>query len=253
MVDKRIEIYAKFLECREAVSPVPELAAYDWLTLKKSLDFGWLAYVEFINEHHLELANSINELRNYLVSLRGWNEAIKILNEQERLDCVLENVVPLATLALLLPYVIRSRFLYSVAHLSHQANQLKRDDWKDDLPLDSEIYMRDADLHAGHWKSYGKLKQKLQKVANREFSDNTHDFRNSFNHRYSPRIEFGLSGLVKRRVDETGNVSYELGQTEPLKLELIIDLLQGQLSACHGAFTAYQKLVNEQSAMINNS
>ena len=90
------------------------------------------------------------------------------------------------------PYVIRSRFIFAAAHLSHQANQSKAvGGWKDDLPLDGEINFSEADATGAPWRAWSKLKPKLERIGNRTYQARTANFRNLYNHRFSPRIVFG--------------------------------------------------------------
>jgi len=150
-----------------------------------------------------------------------------------------------------MPYIIRSRFIYSIAHLSHQANQINLDNWQDDLPLDGEIYFEQADEYGKSWKKYSKLKLSLEKIANKKYNKLMHDFRNSYNHRYSPRIELGITGLVTRIVNENGKVSYGFGHIDPILLKDAIPLLEEQHLICLKAYQKYQDVVNEQTREIN--
>ncbi len=229
-------------------------AEYDWYKLNENLPIEWFAYDQFLSEHARELANTINDLRRYIVSLSAWKEVLENTSgEQEKYNVVTEYVSPIATLALNMPYIIRSRFIYSVAHLSHQANKIKQDSWIDDFPIDSEIYFEQADKYAKPWKRYTKFKQALEKIANKKYNESTHDFRNKYHHRYSPHIEYGLTGFVTRNVSTEGGVSYGFGETEPLKLKDIIPVLENQYSQCMSAFKKYQDIVNDQILGINQT
>jgi hypothetical protein len=179
----------------------------------------------------------------------AWEKVLAGLDQDEKYDVVIEFVSPLATLALNMPYVIRSRFIYSVAHLSHQANRTKKDEWIDDLPVDSKIYFEAANNFGKLWKKYSKLKVALEKIANKAYGESTHDFRNKYNHRYSPRIEIGLTGLVTRIVNSTGSVTYGFGQIDPLLLKDVNPLLLDQYSLCLAAHKNYQALINDSSVV----
>ena len=62
------------------------------------------------------------------------------MDDNEKMAVTHEFIDVLATNAVNLPYVIKSRFAFATAHLCHQAN-MTRDfaSWQDDLPLDVEI------------------------------------------------------------------------------------------------------------------
>jgi hypothetical protein len=242
--------YTSFREERNKLGDFAPHAPYHWWNLPDTLPIGWFAYAQFLEEHAQELSNSINELRRLLASLMAWEKLLPRLEEKVLLKTIIEHVSPTSTLALLMPSVIRARFIYSIAHLSHQANMLMIDDWTDDLPIDTEIHFNQADQYGRQWSSYSPLKAALERIANREYSASTYDFRNSFSHRYSPRIEIGLTGLVSRNISKKGKVSYGFGETQPLKLSDIVPLLLQQHSNCITAYMHYQQLVNEQTSAI---
>jgi len=256
-MNKRLSVrkkaFQQYIVESERLGSVAPLAPYDRYALKNTLPAKWIAYSLFLKEHARELANTINEFGRHIASLLAWKKVLAGLDQEEKHHILIEFVSPLSTLALNIPYVIRSRFIYSVAHLSHQANQTKQKPWVDDLPIDSNIYFEAADKFGQPWKKYTKLKVALEKIANKEYGKATHDFRNKYNHRYSPEIEIGLTGLVTRTVNQDGRVSYGFGQTDPLMLKDIILLLEAQHSLCLNSYEKYQALVNEQVAEINNS
>lgn len=248
------EAYTKSVAIRRSVTAFGELAPYDWIKSPEQWPLEYMVYSQMLEEHSMELANSVNQLRGFIGKLSAWGDILADSGEDEiNRQIVKEFVDPLATVAINLPYVIRSRFIYSVAHLCHQANRVKLQDWKDNFPLDSEIYFEQADCHGQHWKSYGKLKLRLQRISNKKYVDETLDFRNKYNHRYSPRIEYGLTGLVVREVAQDGRVSYVFGQTEPLKVKHIVELLKDQHNECMKSFFEYQKLVRDQIGAVVGS
>ena len=205
-----------------------------------------MAYSQMLSEHARELANSINELYRFIDNLKVWEQLISDFDEDAKFELIIEMIDPFATLSLNLVYVIRSRFIFSVAHLCHQANIIKfRTEWKDDLPKDDEIYFEHADRVGSHWKDYKKLKVALEKIGNKKFTKATKNFRNKYNHRYSPKIELGHTEFVKRIV-RNRKFSYDMGGTEPLTLAVINPLLSEQYVLFLKAFECYKKLVLAQ-------
>jgi hypothetical protein len=132
------------------------------------------------------------------------------LDDEGKLNVATEFVDPLATIALNMPYVIRSRFIFAAAHLSHQAGRtIVSKGWKDDLALNDEIYFKQADAAGAPWKTYPKLKTKLERISDHAYQVKTKNFRNTYNHRFSPRIVVGQTNFVARYVDaKTTQVSY---------------------------------------------
>jgi hypothetical protein len=246
----------RYRQYRSALNTIPfkgKLMPYRWGALPRTLPFEWMAYAEMFKEFSQELANTINDLSRYTHQLAAWREVVSNLDVDAKLSVAVEFVDPLATLALNLPYVIRSRFIFASAHLSHQASRAKAPaEWKDDLALDHEIFFEQAQTAAAPWKSWSKLKTKLERISDRTYQAKTRDFRNTYNHRFSPRIVVGQTNMVTRRVDLAAKrVSYGFGGLEPLTLELVVELLEEQCERCYKAFEAFQKLVKEQEIVIS--
>ncbi|PDT76988.1 hypothetical protein CO675_10405 [Bradyrhizobium sp. C9] len=79
----------------------------------------------------------------------------------------------------------------------------------------------------------------------------THDFRNAYNHRFSPRIGHGITQVVSRSIDPTSKqVTYTYTMLDGIKLDPLTDLLTGQCERAYVAFAAFQDLVNDQIATI---
>lgn len=245
-----VDEFRRFLKIRDSLAPSGALAPYEWNS-KHRWYGAFLVYSEMLNEHARELANSLNEFGRHVRTLEAWaNRFSEIEDINLKFDLMLEFVEPVSIVAINLPYVIRSRFIYSTSHLCHQANKIRSDDWIDNFPLDKDVWFESADKSGATWKRYKKLKLSLEKIAGKDFGRMTSDFRNSYNHRYSARVEFGLSNIVNRLVDHNGKISYGIGQTEPLKLVIIVDQLKQQHSLAMAAFNCYQELIKEQIAEI---
>jgi hypothetical protein len=146
--------YKIHIQSRIDFSGWGRLAEYNWIE-KQSWDIDFFAYSQMLDEHSREIANSINELHNYISRLDSWSSRLNDMDcEQEKIDLVIEFVTPIATLAINMPYVIRSRFIYSIAHLCHQANKAKGGEWKDDISPNDEIIFQTADKYGSKWRKY---------------------------------------------------------------------------------------------------
>lgn len=246
------DLYEKYLAVLKATPFKGRAMPYDWGNLPNEMSFHWMAYAEMFREFSQELANSINDLTRFTHQLAAWRDVAGGVDEDGKFDIAHEFVDPLGTITLNLPYVIRSRFIFAAAHLSHQANMTKAmKGWKDDLPLDDEIYLEQAQTTGAPWKAWSKLKTKLERISDRKYQARTRNFRNTYNHRFSPRLVFGLTNSVTRHVDaKTGSVSYGFGGTPPLGLDLVVELLEAECQNCYRAFEAFQKLVREQEVAI---
>jgi len=246
-------IYEEFLEVRYWEKTPGKLAEYQWYKLPNSLPIELMAYAQMLSEHTQELSNSTNELYRYIVNLSSWEKVTKSLDKDFKYELLLEHVDPFATLSINLIYAIRSKFIFSITQLCHQANMVKfKRKWKDDLPNDEEIYFKHADIVGASWKEYKKLKWSIEKVGNKKFNEATKYFRNKYNHRYCPGIELGHTEFVKRRVED-GKVSYGMGYTKPLTLALLIPVLTEQYQLILSVYEYYKKLIYAQIKIIEKS
>lgn len=247
-----IETYRRYRRILKAIPFKGKYAAYGWGELPQTLYMAWLPYSQMFDEFSRELANALNGLANYTHQLAAWRDLLAPMDQQRQLDAAVDFIDPVATVALNLPYVIRSRFIFASAHLCHQANHAKQGAaWKDEFPLDGEVWFDVADKYGKPWKRYNTFKTRLEKVGAKDYQTATHDFRSAYNLRFSPRIVLGISNLVTRRVNKaTGSVSYGFGETPALTLPRVVELLEAQCDRAHRAFESFQQLVREHEAAI---
>lgn len=246
------ELYNDYVATFTASPRDGTFVTYDWGNLPSTLDVPWMAYSQMFDEFSREIANSINQLVNYTHRLKAWSVVMRPLNTEETLAVLSEFVEPLATVALNLPYVIKSRFVFASAHLGHQANRLlDGPDWKDDLPLDGEINFNIASARARRWRRFKRLKLRVEALAAQNYRDASSDFRNKYNHRISPRIVIGLTGMVTRATHPTtGATYYGFGETPPMAIDTIVSILNEQCSLCGAAFEAFKAFVAEHATGI---
>jgi hypothetical protein len=226
---------------------------YDWGALPRPLHVSWMAYSQMLDEFSRELANTLNTLTRYTHQLAAWRDLLAPMGEQQQLNTAVEFIDPMATVAVNLPYVIRSRFIFAAAHLCHQANRIKQESaWRDEFPLDDEVWFEAADKYGKGWKRYNNFKARLEKIGAKDYQHGTHNFRNAYNHRFSPQIVLGISRVVTRSVDNVnGSVSYAFGGTPALTLPRVVSLLEEQCQRCYRAFDAFQQLIREHEAGIS--
>lgn len=229
-----------------------EFMPYGWTELPSPTRPEWLAYSMMLEEFARELANTINDFTVKVRYLEAWAQTIGPLNIEQRSDACREFIDVLATGVINLPYIIKARFGFASAHLCHQANALKRGaDWVDDLPLDTEIYSHTADRYGKPWKSYKEFKEARDAINSRNFQEATRDFRSSYNHRFSPRIVYGLTQFVTRTADETtGKIVYEFGYHDALDLAATAAALRRERESMYLTFKSFQDLVREHESAI---
>ena len=252
--DQYISAYSQFRSGLRKIVSQAELMAYDWLSRPKRIPGVWMIYFEMVEEHSRELANIINLLLTNVEKLCVWGKVILAYGEEEQFYIVEEFVEPLCTTCLNLPYAVRSRFIFSVTHLSHQANMaILGNKWKDDLPKDDEIEFSTMDKFAAYWRSYKNLKLSMERLSDKKYQSEINDYRNKYHHRYPSHIEFGLSETVKRIVSNHGSVSYAIGYSKPLQIKDVTWILKRQHAAAAKCYTGYQNLVKEQVERLLNT
>lgn len=242
-----IELYERYLAADAATKFDGKYMPYEWSGLPKSLTNGWTPYSEMFQEFSREIANSLNQLTEYAHRLKVWSVLVSSMSDQEKLDAAHEFIDPLATVGLNLPYVIRSRFTFAVAHLCHQANRARDGrNWQDDFPLDSCVHLNTADKYGAGWLTYKPLKRRLERISDKTYQAKTRDFRNLYNHRFSPQAVIGITQIVERHVDtSTNHVAYTFKAVPPLTVPTIAELLRDQCDRSYAAFEAFQKLIKE--------
>lgn len=253
--------YLKVLREIEACTPLMPYMPYSWFkaptTVRLDAEFGLqqMVYRDLADEAARDLANGINHLIGLTERLTAWQKVIEGLDLREKNEILLEFVQDLASTALLSPYTLKARFYFAVAHLSHQANCVRLGErWSDDfeaLPEDWKINEEWACKLAKSWRSWKKLIRVLNKVDAGDFKSATDDFRSKHTHRFTPRVELGITQMMKRlRAQDRTKPRYGIGGSEPIKLETAMRALKSQclnLSKCYGEF---QNLVAEQSAAL---
>jgi hypothetical protein len=247
-----LELYRRYAERRPSAEDLGKIMPYGWTNLPDPLFMTWMVYSHMLDDFSRELANAINAFTHNVRKLMTWDALYPEFNEDEQHVAMHEFIDPVATLCLLTPYVIRSRFIYATAHLCHQVNLIREDAWQEtSLPVDNDIYFDSADQQGTPWKEYRRLKLRIEAIGGKALQKATAEFRNAFTHRFPPRVGIGFTNFITRRVDPgTGQVSYAFGGAKPLALGDIIVLLIAEMEKNYGAFEAFQKLVAAHEAYI---
>ncbi len=244
--------FATYRNYRRALKAEPFTGCfmpYGWSPLPDRLGAQWLAYSEMLGEFSRGLANVINDLTHAERRLRAWAQVVAPLSDRAKLNATHEFIDPVAIVAVNLPYVIRARFAFAAAHLCHQANQVRVEDWQDDLPLDSELTSNQAGRVGRPWKRYGRLQKALDVINGADYVEATRNFRNVYTHRLEPRFVIGITGVVTRR-PKPGGAIYEIGGQPALDLSEVAAALVVQRDRCYAAFENFRALVEEHGRAI---
>lgn len=247
-----VDLYRRFSEARPATDRVGRIMPYRWTGMPERLAGVWMVFSSMLDDFAREIANAMNAFTINVRRLHAWGAVLDKLNEDEHAEAIHEFLEPIATLCLLTPYVVRSRLIFATAHLCHQVNLFRETGWSESsLPMDDEIWMDSADRQGAPWRRYNRLKTRIEAIGGQRLRKATADFRNAFTHRFSPRVETGITNFATRHFDPTtGHACYALGGTEPLGVKDLTVLLDAELERCYSAFAAFQALVMEQVAFV---
>ncbi|MNC67950.1 hypothetical protein D3C75_1184960 [compost metagenome] len=92
----------------------------------------------------------------------------------------------------------------------------------------------------------------MEGIGAKDYKQATNDFRNAYNHRFSPRIEVGITQVVTRHVNPDGSVRYGFGGVNPLPLTSIVTLLEAECQNCYQTFEAFKLLSKEHEEAIKS-
>lgn len=253
--------YCEYRAAFRAIEACTPFMPYKWLKLPQTIrldtEFGLqqALYRDVADDAARDLANGINHLIGLTMRLGAWQTVLEGLDLHQKNDLLLEFVQDLAATALLTPYTLKARFYFAIAHLSHQANCTRRGEkWSDDfvtLPQDREINEKIVVKLGKPWRSWRELIKALNKVDMGDYKTATGDFRSKHTHRFTPRVELGITQMTKRLPSEIdGKPCYGMGGGDPMKLETVIRELKTQCDRLSKCYSAFQKLVGEQSAAL---
>ena len=202
-------------------------------TIRLNAEFGLqqMAYRDLADETARDLANGVNHLIGVTAKLEAWQKVMIELDLQQKNEILHEFVQDLATMALLTPYTLKARFYFAVAHLSHQANVVRLgEEWADEFsapPEDWAINEEWASKLTKPWRAWRALIRALSKVDDGNFKTRTDEFRSKYTHRFTPRIELGITQMIKReRVPDRSRPCYGIGGSAPLKLDALVPALK---------------------------
>lgn len=253
--------YIDFRKILATLSPCTALQPYNWFirpdTIRLDSKFGLqqVVFCDLADETSRDLANGINHLIDLTMRLESWELVIRPLGIDDKFHLLHEFIHDLAAIALLSPYTLKARFYFAIAHLSHQANRvLDGDSWEDTwdtLPPDSRLNEEVAIRLTKRWRSWRRLNRFLNTVDMQDYKKATDSFRNKHTHRFTPRIELGLTQMTKRLPSvNDGQICYGIGGSEPMKLSEVVAELKKQCASLSKCFAEFQNLANEQRAAL---
>jgi hypothetical protein len=244
-----IEVFKKFHAFRHESA---DKFVRDKIIRHSDFEFPGRTHTNFRSLIFFEMAENftrglISELNRFLLNINHadcWFQAAQQYEESERAGLLWEFADPHIELSVSRPYSLKNHFIFAAVYLLHYSNQLKNADWKDDLPPDDRINFKLLDNVGSNWTSFQKFKEGIELLHNKEFQDNTCNFRHRLQHRYRSHFDFGLTSFFDRIKTENG-MTYALKVIPPLDLLILIPALYKQHQLSVEVFQTYWRLVGE--------
>lgn len=253
------EIYTEFREVLSIIPLVIEPMPYGWTHTQETHDLhpehsmDFFLYCETASDAARDMSNSVNDLILRTQRLQAWERVFFDCREPEQKSIVREFLQPETTISLNLPYCVKARFFYHIAHVSHQANRfLNPIAWSDketDLPNDREILEKIAHEKAKHWIKKRKLFSALNKLDGQSFKQKTNDFRNCYTHRHNCYVEQGLAKSIHRKI-RAGKTQYVIGGSNNLPFSRVVEAMKSECLAAEKSFERFKLLVLEQQSSV---
>lgn len=254
-----VAYYEAFSAARDEIDFCGDPVPYNWLELPSSHDlhlsngmqrYLWSGVAEFQAN---DIANGVNSLIIHARNFDAWHQVTDGLERNNALKVHNEFIASNVTVALGLPYSLKSRYYFATAHISHHSNRFRHgSDWSEsDLDTDQNINQEIAAKAAKGWKSWRKLASELEKCNSSNFRAETSDFRNKYNHRHDLHIGIQAASPMQRKIrTDNGKAMYTFGGTYEIKLKDVSQLLKAEFRAFSKAYSQFQQLVREQREVV---
>lgn len=264
MLDKQeyLELHSKFYDYLTSEAfPSERFLSYDLQSLPTEIAQGpeWLIFALQAKEYINVIKNEINQFMTLLLRLNAWSKVLDACSEDARFDLNVEVITPLASYAINYVYAIKGRIAFITGMLLHQTLRLVDPAWNDADLKQAKFYT--SNLY-GLLKKYENLigqkelchdmRQAIDRIDDEDFRKATDEYRGKFNHMVPPNIEFGLSSLMTRFEEETGDVHYGFGGHQPISLKSMLAKLDEQQELCLAAFNIFWQLMENMLDLWKN-
>lgn len=231
------------------------LAPYDHIETRSPLDISYMPYYGTLEDHLSALANEINSFGYHVGQIEAWAGVLPSHEVVDQLSILMEFVEPIATTAVGAPYALRSRFIFSVSHLCHQANRFVHKHWPESsLPDDRSINYKTMLAVGIPWSRFEPFRKSLDGIFDAAYEAETGDFRHKYQHRLPPRFQHGQTQRVSRQRDgKNGRASYGFGYAPPIQLHELAPKLRTKHRQALKTFQQYSELIREHISRIHPS
>ena len=208
-------------------------------------DFCGPMFVLMADDYTRELINLVNRFFLDIFHSDCWAEAADSFEENDREVLIYEFVEPLCELCLYRPYMIRNQFVFASAQLLNLSNELKQSGWQDSLPPERKIGFKELCKVGKGWRSFPDFKDRLGRLNDKCFKENTCLFRDRMHHQFAIHIGRGFRNHLGR--EKQGNATVQtFGSFPPLRIKELVNQLMEQHLSAQSVFEGYWALLTEQ-------
>jgi|TARA_R100000656_G_scaffold109232_1_gene81256 hypothetical protein len=246
-----VEAYSRYRKIWENGRGPQNLAPYGHVEFPSQIPIHLGMFQGMAEEFLRELANELNRLDTHIEQLGAWMEVHKRYDQEDQMSLIMEFIEPLATVTFGQPSALRSRYIFSLSHTSHQANLHSQEGWSESkLPSDGGINYKVMKRCSENWAAFTRFAERFDNIDDSPWKTQTREYRNKYHHRFPPRFELGQTEYITRSIHEDGNASYGFGGAEPLSIDSLLPHLREQHQQARSCFDLYSELIKEQWAAI---
>lgn len=213
-----------------------------------------------------EIANYANAFVKEIRNIWAWMRVLDgVDDENERLDIWIEFVNIHIHYGIGLPYAIKQKIMFSFCGIAHRMRMFSDANYPDELAPKEKVNDKTFKKFTGDSAPGDRLIDFISNVDSKEFSIETGDFRNGFNHRVTPAVYLGMSELAERhfiiggtsnpfegkmielemRLPKSGErrAIYSLGGKKAIPLQQVLNAMIDQAKKIHDCFQLYKEFV----------
>jgi hypothetical protein len=251
MEDARaLQLFGEYLKSRRAVPPLGELVSPPDLIGDDPIIGSLAIFYDRAQDTLRELSNALNDFYTHINVVNAWLPIYSACEQGEKLDLLIDHILPVSTLALGAPQALRGRLLFAAAMCCDRANfELFRDDPQLHLGEKTHLTMKVASKIGRPWEAWKELPPIFEELRGLRESEITTDFRNQREHGHPRRIGIGLTSVLHVEQTEDGK-AWSYGVWPPIEIETVVAVSVQQHAVACRAYSAYKGLIAEQLAAL---
>lgn len=279
-----LSVFKKYLETREQ-DDQSRFFSYDIIEKVNSTNLFPL-HSEYLTSDFTEILNSYHEWTIRLTSWAAWNKLLQDFQDDETKAWEIRNefLEPIVYFCLHQPSSFKDLLIKYCTIAFHLGNLNFDREYKDDLDEDIEVFRRlqknhpepynyflsrsDAEKQLKRislsWPIGARILEALSKLDSKAYKEQSQNWRNHAAHYIPPRLHFGYTRTVTRKVDffrayvDQSNdsflvqedktrkqIAYSFGGTPPLEMSQVFGANFQQHAIAHEILTLIHDALNE--------